>query len=363
MKTTLSKRVRAISFSLSLAVFAGTIGAAYADDHTNVNRLLREGKLAEASTQVDVLLRGKPKDPQIRFLKGVILSEQGKPTEAITVFNRLTQDFPELPEPYNNLAVLHASQGQYDKARAALMMAIRTNPSYATAHENLGDVYAKLASQAYSKALQLDNGNKVVQPKLALIRELFGSRSGVVSAAAPVAVASAAPVAAPAPAATPAPAAVTEKPARPEPTAVPSAPAPAPAVVAEAPTPAPAAEPAPAPAEQTASAAAGGDDTASVEAFVRSWAAAWSSKDLASYYNHYAGSVQTAGWKAKRKARIVNKKSINVSTSDYKVRVNGDRATVSFLQNYRSNRFKSSIRKTLRLQRAGGSWVIVSERT
>lgn len=357
MNTTLSKRVRAIGFSFSLAVLASMVGAAYADGYTDVNRLLREGKLSEANTQVDVLLRDKPKDPQVRFLKGVILSEQGKPTEAITVFTKLTQDFPELPEPYNNLAVLHASQGQYDKARAALMMAIRTNPSYATAHENLGDVYAKLASQAYSKALQLDNGNKVVQPKLALIRELFGNRGGATSAAAPVTVA-----AAPAPvSAAPAPAPTAEKAKAEKPVqqaaavAVETTPAPAPAAaVAAAPSP----SPAPAPV-----AAVTGGDTASVEAFVRSWAAAWSAKDLASYYSHYADSFQTAGWKANRKARIVNKRNINVRTSDYKVRVNGDRATVSFLQNYRSDRFKSNVRKTLRLQRVGDRWVIVSERT
>jgi tetratricopeptide (TPR) repeat protein len=73
--------------------------------------------------------------------------------------------------------VLYAGQSQFDKARAALEMAIRTNPSYATAHENLGDVYARLASQAYSKALQLDGSNTTVPPKLALIRTLFPANS------------------------------------------------------------------------------------------------------------------------------------------------------------------------------------------
>src|SRR2546425_9737176 len=76
-----------------------------------------------------------------------------------SIFTKLTQDYPELPEPYNNLAVIYASQGQYEKARAALEQSIRTHPSYATAYENLGDVYAKLASQAYDKALQLDSSN------------------------------------------------------------------------------------------------------------------------------------------------------------------------------------------------------------
>ena len=80
-----------------------------------------------------------------------------------------------MPEPYNNLAVLYASQGQYDKARKSLEMAIRTHPSYAIAHENLGDVYAKMASEAYDKALQLDRGNAAAQTKLAMIKDLFSS--------------------------------------------------------------------------------------------------------------------------------------------------------------------------------------------
>src|SRR5262249_22235720 len=155
-----------------------------ADEYSDVNQLLRGGKLPEALTKADQYLAGKPKDPQMRFIKGVILTEQGKTNDAIATFQKLTEDYPELPEPYNNLAVLYAGQAQFDKARAALEMAIRTNPSYATAHENLGDVYAKLASQAYSRALQLDSSNTAVQPKLALIRELFSANPKV--SAAPV---------------------------------------------------------------------------------------------------------------------------------------------------------------------------------
>ena len=146
---------------------------AHADDYTDVGQLLRSGKLAEAMTRADAYLATNPRDPQMRFLKGLIQRDAGKPADAIATFTKLTEDYPELPEPYNNLAVLYAGQSQFDKARAALEMAIRTNPSYATAHENLGDVYAKLASQAYNRALQLDSANAAVPPKLALIRELF----------------------------------------------------------------------------------------------------------------------------------------------------------------------------------------------
>ena len=164
--------------SLGLAVVTAALlvaGVAHADEYGDVNQFLRSGKLTDALNKADQYLAGKPKDPQMRFLKGVVLTEAGRTAEAITTFQKLTEDYPELPEPYNNLAVLYAGQAQFDKARAALEMAIRTNPSYATAHENLGDVYAKLASQAYSRALQLDSSNTAVQPKLALIRDLFAA--------------------------------------------------------------------------------------------------------------------------------------------------------------------------------------------
>lgn len=140
-----------------------------------VNQLLRQGQMDKALERVDAYLVAQPKEARGRFLKGLILTEQNKPAEAIKVFTSLTEDYPELPEPYNNLGVLYASQGQYDKARNALEMAIRTHPSYATAHENLGDIYARMAEQSYDKALQLDRSNASAQTKLKLIRDLFSA--------------------------------------------------------------------------------------------------------------------------------------------------------------------------------------------
>ena len=149
-------------------------GAAHADDYGDVNQLLRQGKAPEALAKADAYIAGKPRDPQMRFLRGVILTEQGKQADATAAFTSLTQDFPELPEPYNNLAALYASQSQFDKARAALEMAIKLNPGYATAYENLGDVYARLAIQQYVRAQQFASTNPSVTPKLKTVRELFG---------------------------------------------------------------------------------------------------------------------------------------------------------------------------------------------
>jgi Flp pilus assembly protein TadD len=147
-------------------------GAAFADDASDVNRMFRAGQTSEAFAKLDQLLKANPKDPALRFLKGVMLADSQRRAEAAATFQQLTVDYPELPEPYNNLAVIHAAQGEYDKARAALEAALRAQPGYAVAHQNLGDVYVQLARQAYTQALHLEPGNTAVPPKLALLRQL-----------------------------------------------------------------------------------------------------------------------------------------------------------------------------------------------
>ena len=326
----------------------------FADEYSDVSRLLRAGQLVEAGAAADKYLATKPRDAQMRFLKGVIFTEQGKPNDAISMFTKLTEDYPELPEPYNNLAVLYAGQSQFDKARAALEMAIRTNPSYATAHENLGDVYAKLASQAYSKALQLDNSNTGVQPKLAMIRELFApAAKGRAAAAAPAAVlAPAAVVAAAKPAAT-APASVTP-------------PVVAPAPVASAKPAAPVVAAAPTPAAPAASASAGNAEP-EITSAVQAWAAAWSAKNVNSYLAAYGADFSAPGgrkaWEEERKKRILGKNTISVKLNNIAISVSGNKAKASFKQEYNADSLSVSSRKTLDLVKTGERWVIVKEST
>jgi tetratricopeptide (TPR) repeat protein len=172
---------RTASAASCLVAFAAALClplSASADDYGDVNQLMRSGKLAEALAKADQYLAAKPRDPQMAFLKGVVLGEQGRTADAIAAFTKLTEDYPELPEPYNNLAVLYASQSQFDKARAALESAVRVDPGYAIAYENLGDVYARLAGQAWAKSQQLDANNTSVVPKLAAVRQLFAKPAG-----------------------------------------------------------------------------------------------------------------------------------------------------------------------------------------
>jgi tetratricopeptide (TPR) repeat protein len=164
-----SAHLLALARLLALALSLGA-GLAHADEYTEVGQLLRAGRQAEALARVERHLAAKPRDPQMRYFKGIIQRDSGQLAEALATFTKLTEDYPELPEPYNGLAAIHAAQGDYDKARAALEMAIRANPGYATAHENLGDIHARLANQAYCKAAQLEAGNSALRNKLSSLR-------------------------------------------------------------------------------------------------------------------------------------------------------------------------------------------------
>lgn len=318
-----------LRFAFALMLLVSLWAPAYADDYSEVAQLTRDGKFAQALAQAESFLATKPRDAQMRFLKGVALRDSGKTAEAIATFSRMTEEFPDLPEPHNNLGVLYADQNQIDKARLAFEAALRTHPSYATAHENLGDVYAKLSSAAYSKALQIEGASVAVSPKLALVRYLTGPGQPKV-----VTVASAAPVKAPI-----APSAPRE--------AVASAQAPTkPAVPAKAAT-----------------------DIAArdVELAVQNWGAAWSNKDLKGYFSAYGkdfvpnGGISRSAWESERRARIEGKSKIAVRLDGLQVAVNGSKATAKFRQDYRANGMSISSRKTLDLVKQGDGWKIVRE--
>ena len=320
-------RLKTAALGAALLALALQCPLAAADNYDDASRLFKQGNHAAALEKIEADITANPRDARARFLKGLILTEQNKPNDAIKVFTALTDDYPELPEPYNNLAVLHASQGQYDKARKALEMAIRTHPSYAIAHENLGDVYAKMASEAYDKALELDRGNAAAQTKLAMIKDLF---SGSVV-----------------------PGKGTSRP-------VASDATPAGAAIADAKDRKPTAAKLPVP---------GKADTEAVLASVKDWAKVWSAKDAEAYLAHYAPAFQVPGgepratWEATRRDRITKPKSIEVTVGSPKVVFDANgQAIVTFRQSYKSDTLNTSSTKTLTLTKNNDRWLIVQER-
>lgn len=310
------------------------------EDLKDINRLYQQGQTNQALDQVNAYLAGKPKDPQARFLKGVILTDQKKTEEAIKVFTSLTEEYPELPEPYNNLAVLYASLGQYERAKIALELAIRTHPSYATAHENLGDIYAQLASRAYDKALQLDASNATAQTKLSMIKDLFGNKTTARTAA-------------------------KQSQAKAElakqEIAKPDSSKATVATVTDDST--------KSSSSKSAKATSNSGEKGEIISTLEAWAKAWSSKDVDEYLSFYAPTFELANgenrgdWAQTRKKRIEAPKTIEVHLSDFKVTANGaNEATVVFKQNYRSNILKSSGSKTMHMIKSDGKWLIKAEK-
>ncbi len=179
--------VMALCFALlTVAASAQTtvIGPALPNnDFQEASILYRTGKYDGALERVDAWLKTRPKDARGRFLRGMIFTQQKKLDDATRIYTELTQDFPELPEPYNNLAVIYADKGDFDKARTLLESAVRANAAFTAAHENLGDIHARLAAVSYEKALKLDATNKAVSAKLKAVNDMIPARTPAASVA------------------------------------------------------------------------------------------------------------------------------------------------------------------------------------
>lgn len=322
----MSTLFRAAALASALVLAPAALAAGVAQE---AQALIEQNQADAALKKLDGHLAKNPQDAEARFTRGLALVKLNRTKDAIRAFADLTRDYPQLPEPYNNLAVLYAGQGDYAKARDALEAALATHPSYATAHENLGDIYAALAGAAYNRALQLDQANQLLRRKLALIVQLDSAPADaypITKAAAPAPVAAAVPAAAPA-AATPASAA-----------------------------------PAASEVDATTRQSAG--------AVIDAWAQAWSAKNLDAYFGAYGsdfvpeGGITREAWEAQRRDRITRPQRISVKVVEPQwAAVGPDRLRFSFRQDYESDAFSDSVGKVLELSRQNGGWKIVREYT
>jgi tetratricopeptide (TPR) repeat protein len=338
-----SRALLAISV-LSLALLAPQ-AQAEGDELQNISQLLSRKQHAKAASDLERYMAAHPNDVHGRFLQGVILSEQKKTAEAIRIFNDLILQHPSWPEPYNNLAVLYAGQGQYERARQTLELALRTHPSYAAIHDNLSGIYAAMASEAYGKALQTDRA--APQPRLAMVNLPYAEKRALALAAntpdkpMPIKTVTAAPVAKSTPVPVMAATVSTIK------------------STAAIRTVALPATPVPEPVDQA--------ETSEVEKTVKEWAHAWAHQDVDKYLSYYAGNFKTPkgesrrAWEQTRRSRIGSPKSINIDITGIKSEINADHASVSFKQHYRADRIAKRTSKTLQLQKKGDRWLIVQE--
>ncbi len=316
-RPTMTKKINSsLAMCLSFCLFTA---ANYADINT-AKSLIQDGRLDSALVELNKEVSEKPDNAEARFLKGVALQALNRNDEAIEVYSALAQDFPELPEPYNNLAVLFAEKSEFDKAENALRAAIKTNKSYSTAYENLGDIYAQRASIAYNDALNLSPANRdAVKVKLSMIDNILlppEARNAM-------------------------PAQIKN---------------PVSTVVSTTPT------------NPANSSAVFSTPSAEVRTAVLTWAEDWSSRNIEAYLSHYALSFKASNgssrksWAKYRSQRLKAPSFVIVNISQLQSRTNSDGSvTAVFVQDYQSDGYKDTVKKTLELVNTQGTWKIQSE--
>ena len=296
---------------LSAIVFLAFTTISFAQTDINeIKLLLKNGKYKIAENIINGAIEENLNNPEILFYKGIIETNLGKTNKAIDKFRGLTERFPELPEPFNNLAVLYAEKGQFRLAKEILEQAIKTNPSYLTAHINLGDIFTKMASEAYNKALEIDKSNNIAITKLSMITQLFNynpnTKNTVIDSI------------------------NTKK-------------------------------------EVKITKLSKKELKKVILNSIENWKTAWESKDVESYFDSYSSNfiypnnMTKSQWQKYRTNRILPKKIISISISNIKFKFKKEKIIATFTQNYKSGRLNQTSNKSLTFVAESGQWFIVEE--
>lgn len=310
----------------------------WSDDSNPPEALLTAGEYQQALAQIDAQLKAEPDDVKALFFRAIALGKLARSDDAIAAYQQLIEEQPSLPEPHNNLAVLYALQGDYQAAEQVLQAALKTHPSYAAAHNNLSSLYRALASIAYNKALNLNNGNPATtdKPGLIIIEEL---RSYQPPEEEPVVEPTLAPIAQ-------AITQVSSPPVDPEPKA-------------------------PVAVNITAekdSHSASTVDMNTIEGTVKAWSQAWSQQDSEAYLAFYSEAfrptdkLSRSAWAERRKDRLQAPTFIQIDISQLEASVlSNEIVSVNFHQRYLSDRFQETARKLLLLKYEDNQWRILQE--
>lgn len=306
--------------------------------------LIDENQLRDANRLSSELLKKAPEHPELLFAKALIADKRGDSKRAVSLYQSLTRSHPEILEPFNNLAIHQANTGNFKIAISTLERAMQANPAVATAYRNLTAIYEQQASAAYRKAL---NSKAKFKPlslaSLDKIHSLEINAEVNIVDQQPVVVAET----------------LKEKS---EPVAEPASVEPTTSTNNEIKV----TETTPLKAARQAVESNAVQKQALID-HVKSWASAWSDRDVDRYLSHYSGNflprdgLTLAAWRKQRHGRLRCREFIVVKPSRYRIEVDGNQAVVNFQQYYKSDRFEDTIRKTLRLEKRAGRWLIVQE--
>lgn len=341
-----------------------------------IETMSREKNHRAAMSAINSFLATHPNSLEGKLTKSLVLNNMGQFKEAEALLKNTIARYPSSPELYNNLAVLYSGQGDYGKAIETLLQAFSTHPTYAQVHQNLRELYATVASQAYNRALDLNETNTA--PQLVMLRRTSNNNApelnyqpSAILASNTITSTKKAPVSQPTVALvqpTPKKPIVT-KPAISKPVIkIPKQPKPVIAkvavkptkklVVVEASTPA---KTKPINTNQLAKEAA---------SHVTNWATAWSEQNVSGYLNAYTtgyrplNGLTNKSWKSQRNQRLTKPTFIKVKLGNIRTSIiNASTAKVTFKQSYQSNTFKDSSTKQVMLTRVNNAWKIKEERS
>ena len=161
-----------LSWTVFFTLWTSSLGVR-ADMYTDVNALVQNGQWAQAQALAEARLKSAPTDPQMRLLQSHIQTGLGQTQAAMETLRGLTQSFPELAEPHNNLAALLVKENRHEEALASLQAALRARPDYALALENLGDLHLAMAAQAFARARLVTPAQTRLQTKQLAVEQVM----------------------------------------------------------------------------------------------------------------------------------------------------------------------------------------------
>ncbi len=170
------RQLLACCTTLTVVLSTAAFGA---DEAAEIRTLMTRADLPGALQRAERALAAKPKDAPLRFLHAVVLMDLQRNSEALALFTQFSQEYPELPDPLNNIALLQARAGRLNEALQSLQAALRNDPGHHTARANLGQIHLMLAVQAWEQARSGSPQDTT------LLRKLEGARALLAAPAPP----------------------------------------------------------------------------------------------------------------------------------------------------------------------------------
>lgn len=298
---------------------------------------LSQQQYSRAATTGLALLRKAPDDDQALFLTALAFQQNKQPQQALRYYLQLNQLNPDLPEPLNNMALIHLQQGNHDKAVDALIASLQTHPAYATAWQNLSNLYQGLASEAYRKALSEENKTSQVLDKIQLTAlDNLHSRADKAESQNKHDIQ---------------PAQLAESKIRITPA-----------------TPASSIKPGQSTTPEKLRISIQEQEQQLIQA-VQDWASAWSNKEFKNYLDAYTSKFKgnessRQAWVKYRRSRILRAGRIKIDISNIRIKSrNAQRAIIDFEQSFKSSTYRDKVLKRIVLSKQDNHWKITQERT